>query len=117
MAINCSLVTPNQFSFQLAGCSENFDNVCNNNGIIKKIFKIELPPMIDKGILSINITNIITQKSISKSVIVPDPVCGCNKKCDTEPKVNSTTHIVAIEFNNLIDGDKYTGTACFAYID
>jgi hypothetical protein len=114
MATNCSLVIPNEFTVTAAGCLEPNDNVCNNNGIVKKIFRVNLPSATKTGIVTVHLINGHNLSKTSKSVVVPDAECSCTSSCDN--KFGYISHIIEIEFNDLIVGDKYNGTACFDYI-
>jgi hypothetical protein len=119
MASNCSLIKPQSFQFNAVGCdSTQINRKCSNNGQSSIIFNIDMPTGSNAATAKISLTNTRTNENYNHFVSVSEYKCSCSTVCieDIGLKKNNK-YTIAVLFDDLIPGDRYSGTACLEYID
>ena len=118
MTLNCSLIKPEYFQFNAVSCDNNqINNECQNNGQSRVIFDIDMPTTSNAAVAKISLFNNRTFKNDRHTVTISEYNCSCSTLCieNTGYKKNNK-YTITILFNNLIPGDRYTGSACLEYI-
>lgn len=118
MALDCSLIKPQNFQFNAVGCdSTQVNNVCMSNGTSRIIFDIDMPIGANSAIANIQLTNMRTKENNNHIIGISEYKCSCSTLCieDTGIKKNNK-HIITVIFDHLVPGDRYSGSACLEYI-
>jgi len=118
MALNCSFIQPNFFQFNAIGCdSTQINKRCSNNGQSKVIFDIDMPLGSNAAVAKISLFNNRTITNHSHTISISEYKCSCSTVCieDIGLKKNNK-YTIAVLFDDLIPGDRYSGTACLEYI-
>lgn len=118
MAFNCSLIIPQIFQFNAVGCdSTQINNECPTSGQSRVIFDISMPEGANAATVRISLLNLRTNQSYRHIISISEYRCSCSTLCieDTGYKKDNK-HIITVTFNDLIPGDRYSGSACLEYI-
>jgi hypothetical protein len=83
-------------------------------GSYESTVQINLPENITKGVLAVNLYDLISNKYESFTIIVPNGQCS-NTNCVVLTKNINKTITILLSFNNLIKGNRYTLNYCFYY--